>query len=120
MNLTKAEQRLLKQAAKTERWAYKSPVTWSIYLIPFIFVAGELWLIRKIAQMTTYRLCVEVDGALLPLDVSLMSLAAVGIVLAGAALLLSAWLIVKLWKERRVFHGIIKRLESSGDPTERK
>ena len=112
MNTNKAELKLIKLAAKTDHWSCRQPFIYVFYLLPVIFVAGNIWIYSKISSIASYNLCVELNGEYYPISMSPFSFVSGVTLVLGATLLLSAWLVTKLWNERRIFNGIIRRLRS--------
>jgi hypothetical protein len=113
---SKSESQLIKlgarSASRQARW-----VPFLLYLFPASFVSIGLMLIAYYDIGKNLVLCLRVDDELIRLNIPVLLWIRIGVFIIGAILMLAAYLVVRIWRERRLYYAIIKRLNEhlSGD-----
>lgn len=112
IELTRSEQAVLRRAKRSTRWWGSWKWCLAFFLFPLCFIGSHIYLNHRIAEGTEYVLCVRLDGALHPLDFSVLHAWDFITVCIGVYMLFSVIPVIMLWRERRLFYDIISRLQA--------
>ena len=111
--MNKKELKLLNIAKKSESLLYRFPFI--LYLLPLMFVLSNVYFFIKIRTILKFKdLTVTINPSNFEVIYSLF------VAFFSVLFIFIAWIIVKLWNERRIFYGIIQKLQSPTPPKKEK
>ena len=111
VELTLPEQALLRRAEKSTRWWNSWKCCWGVFLLPLYFIASRIYFAHRVSEGFEYVLCMRFDGQLHPLNLSVLRAWDFIIICIGVFMLLAVIPVIMLWRERRLFYGIIRKLQ---------
>jgi len=111
VEFTRPEQALLRRAEKSTRWWGSWKWGFVFFLLPLYFIASRIYFAHRVSEDFEYVLCMRLDGQLHPINFSILSAFDFITVCFGVFMILAAIPVIMLWRERRLFHGIINKLQ---------
>ena len=109
MKYTKREQRLLRKLHKADQWYKRPPLSYMIYLIPAIFAAFHLWVLRVISPTGSFHLVISISDDLRPMEIP-SELFILSVIFPVGFILLFTSLVVHLrWNDKRTFKELLDK-----------
>jgi hypothetical protein len=82
-----------------------------LLLLPVGFIFLGIWSFSSISEFGVPTLCLEVNGELVPINISFTKLWNGLVVFVGVLLTILALLTARIWWERHIFYNIILKLK---------
>ena len=110
VELTRPEQALLRRAEKSTHWWGSWKWCFAFFLLPLYFIASRIYFAHRVSEGFEYVLCMRIDGQIHPLDLSVLHAWDFITICIGIFMLFAVIPVMMLWRERRLFYGIVSKL----------
>ena len=117
VELTRPEQALLRRAEKTTHWWSSWKWGFGFLLLPLYFIVSRIYLGHRISEGFEYVLCIRLHGQLHPLEFSVLRAWDFITICIGVFMLFAVIPVIMLWRERRLFYGIVSKLRGGSTPS---
>ena len=106
---TKRQQKLLNQIQKTDKWQYRTPFIYIVYLVPVMFFVAEWLKWSLIRKKVDTCFAIRYHGKVEPLDIDMNTAILWIIGVISFLLLIMSWMVVSRLRDKRTFKEILDR-----------
>ena len=110
VELTPPEQALLRRAEISTHWWGSWKLCFAFFLFPVYLVVSRIYFMHRISEGYEYVLCLRLSDGLHPMPLSVLRLLNIAVICFGVFMLLPCYLVVQLWRERRIFYDLVGKL----------